>query len=67
VFSDLLPRNNSFVAIPCSGNVITESLLSNGRPLGLHYSGFQEVFIEPLPSNGLFRHNIFGDFHSVYY
>jgi hypothetical protein len=40
LFSDLLPINDSFVAICCSGNVITEPLLSNGRP-ELHYSGFQ--------------------------
>jgi hypothetical protein len=57
VFSDLPPTNDSFVAIRCSGNVITEPLLSNGHPLWLHYSGFQAVFTEPLPNNGLFRHN----------
>jgi hypothetical protein len=26
--------------------------------LGLHYSGFQAVLAEPLPSNGHIRHNI---------
>jgi hypothetical protein len=30
-----------FVGICCSGNITTESLLSNGRPLWLNYSGFQ--------------------------
>jgi hypothetical protein len=38
---DLLPSNDSFVAIRCSGKVITEPLLSNGRPVRLHYFGFQ--------------------------
>jgi hypothetical protein len=41
LFSSLLPSNDSFVAICCSGNMITEPLLSNGRPLRLHCSGFQ--------------------------
>jgi hypothetical protein len=41
LFSGLLPSNNSFAPIRCSGNVITEPLLSNGRSLRLHYSGFQ--------------------------
>jgi hypothetical protein len=49
---------DSFVAIRCSGNVITEPLLSNGRPLWLHYSGFQAVLTEPLPSNCHIRHSI---------
>jgi hypothetical protein len=31
VFSNLLPGNDSFAAIPCNGNVISEPLLSNGR------------------------------------
>jgi hypothetical protein len=30
VFSDLLPSNDSFVAIRCSGNANTELLLSSG-------------------------------------
>jgi hypothetical protein len=59
VFSDSLPSNDSFVAVRCSGNVITEALLSNGRPLWLQYSGFQAVLTEPLPNNGLSRHNMF--------
>jgi hypothetical protein len=50
---------DSIVAHRCSGNVITEPLLSNGRPLWLHYSGFQAVLTEPLPSNGHIRHNTF--------
>jgi hypothetical protein len=37
----LLPGNGLFVAIRCSGNVISEPLLSNGRLLRLHHSGFQ--------------------------
>jgi hypothetical protein len=41
VFSNLLPGNDSFTAIRCSGNVISEPLLSNGRLLRLHHSGFQ--------------------------
>jgi hypothetical protein len=57
VFSNLLPGNDTFVAIRCSENVISEPLLSNGRPLWLHYSGFYAVFTELLLSNGLFRHN----------
>jgi hypothetical protein len=52
VFSDLLRSNDSFVAIRCSRNVITEPMLSNGRPFWLHYSGFQTVFAEALSSNG---------------
>jgi hypothetical protein len=60
VFSDLLPNNDSFVAIRYTWNVITEPLLSNGRPLRLQYSSFQTVFTEPLPSSGLFRHSILG-------
>jgi hypothetical protein len=47
----------SFVVIRCSGNVITEPLLSNGSQIWLHYSGFQAVLTEPLPSNGYIRHN----------
>jgi hypothetical protein len=31
VFSNLLPGSDSFVAIRCSGNVISGPLLSNGR------------------------------------
>jgi hypothetical protein len=58
VFSDLLPSNDSFVAIRCSWNVITQPLFSNGRLLWLHYSGFQAVFIEPLPSKELFRRSV---------
>jgi hypothetical protein len=50
---------DSFVAIRCSGNVITEPLLSKGRPLWLHYSGFRAVLTEPLPSNSHIRHNIY--------
>jgi hypothetical protein len=51
VFSGLLPSNDSFVAIRCSGNVITEPLLTKGRPLLLHYSGFQAVFTEGFSNN----------------
>jgi hypothetical protein len=47
-----------FVAIRCSGNVISESVISNGRPLWFHYSGFQAVLTEPLPSNGHIRHSL---------
>jgi hypothetical protein len=36
VFSNLLPSNESFVAICCSGNVICKPLLSNGLLLWLH-------------------------------
>jgi hypothetical protein len=57
VFSSLLPSNDSFFAIHYSGNVISEPLLSNGRPLWFNYSGFWAVFTEPLPSNGLFSYN----------
>jgi hypothetical protein len=42
VFSNLLPGNDSFVAIRRSGNVVTEPLLGNGRPLPLDCSGFQQ-------------------------
>jgi hypothetical protein len=31
VFSNLLPGSDSFVATGCSGNVISETLLNNGR------------------------------------
>jgi hypothetical protein len=41
VFSNLLPGNDSFVAIPCIGNVISEPLLSNVRLSRLHHSGLQ--------------------------
>jgi hypothetical protein len=41
LFIGLLPSNDLFIAIGCSGNVVTEPLLSNGRTLRLHYSGFQ--------------------------
>jgi hypothetical protein len=41
VFSNLLPGKDSVVAICCSGNVVTEPLLGNGRPLRLHYFGLQ--------------------------
>jgi hypothetical protein len=41
VFINLLPGNDTFVAIRCSGTVIFEPLLSNGRLLRLHHSGFQ--------------------------
>jgi hypothetical protein len=61
VFRDFVPSNESFIAIRCSWNAITEPLLSNGRPLWLHYPGFQAVFAEALCSNGLFRHNIIMD------
>jgi hypothetical protein len=40
VFSSLLPGNYSFVAILCSGNMISDPLLSNGRLFRLHHSGF---------------------------
>jgi hypothetical protein len=52
VFRGLLPSNYSFVAIRYRGNVITDPLLSNGRPLWLHYFGFEAVFTEALSSNG---------------
>jgi hypothetical protein len=39
VFSNLLPGNDSLVAIHCSRNVISKPLLSNGRALWLHYCG----------------------------
>jgi hypothetical protein len=38
---NLLPGKDSFIAILCSGNVISEPLLSNGHLLRLHHSGFQ--------------------------
>jgi hypothetical protein len=41
VFSNFLPSNDSFVAIRCSGNVISQPLISNGRLLRLYHSGFQ--------------------------
>jgi hypothetical protein len=44
LFSCLLPSNDSFFAILCSGNVITEPLLSNGRPFRFHYFGFQPSY-----------------------
>jgi hypothetical protein len=37
-------------------SVFTEPLLKSGRPLWLHYSGFQPVLTEPLSSNGHIRH-----------
>jgi hypothetical protein len=49
---------DTFVAIRCSGDVITKPLPRNGRPLWLHYSGFQAVLTEQLPSNGHIRHSI---------
>lgn len=36
----------------------SESLSDNGRPLWLHYTGFQAVLIKPLPSNSDIRHSI---------
>jgi hypothetical protein len=57
-FTEALCSNGVVLAIRCSGNVITETLLTNGRRLWLHYSDFQEVFTELLPSNGHIRHNI---------
>jgi hypothetical protein len=41
VFRNMLPGNDSFVAIRYSGNVISEPLPSNGRLLRLHHFGFQ--------------------------
>jgi hypothetical protein len=38
---NLLPGNDSFIAIRCSGDVISNPLLSNGRLLQLHNSGFE--------------------------
>jgi hypothetical protein len=58
-YGTVTQQMDSIVAIRCSGNVITEPLLSNGRLLWLHYSGFQAVITEPLTSNGHIRHNIF--------
>jgi hypothetical protein len=49
---------DSFIAICCLGNVITDSLLSNGCPLWLNHSGFQVVLAEPLPSIAHIHHNI---------
>jgi hypothetical protein len=40
VFSNLLPGKDSMIAICCSRNVISEPLLSNGRPLWIPYSSF---------------------------
>jgi hypothetical protein len=40
VFSDLLPGSYSFAVICCNWNVISDLLLSNGRLLWLHHSGF---------------------------
>jgi hypothetical protein len=41
VFGNLLSGNDSFVAIRCSGSVISEPLLSNRCPVRLYRSGFQ--------------------------
>jgi hypothetical protein len=41
VCSNLLPGKDSFVAICCSWNMLSEPLLSNGHLLRFHYSGFQ--------------------------
>jgi hypothetical protein len=42
LFSNLLPGNDSFTVISsCNGNVISNPLLTNGRLLRLHHSGFQ--------------------------
>jgi hypothetical protein len=45
-------------AIRYSGNVVIKPLLNSGHPVWLHYSGFQAVPTEPLPSNGHIRHSI---------
>jgi hypothetical protein len=39
-FSNLLPGNNSFIAIRCNGNVIPQPLLSSGRLLGCTIPAF---------------------------
>jgi hypothetical protein len=41
VFNYLLPGNDSFIAIHCSGNVIAEPFRSNGHLLRLHHYGFK--------------------------
>jgi hypothetical protein len=41
LFSGLLPNDDLFIAIGRSENVVTETLLGNGRPFRFHYSGFQ--------------------------
>jgi hypothetical protein len=41
LFSDLLPGNDSFAAIRCNGNMITEPLYSIGRLVRLQHSGLQ--------------------------
>jgi hypothetical protein len=41
LFNGLLSSNNSFIVICCSGKVVTEPLLGNGRLLRFYHSGFQ--------------------------
>jgi hypothetical protein len=41
VFSNLLPRNDSFAVIRFNGNVLSDPLLSNGCLLRLHHSRYQ--------------------------
>jgi hypothetical protein len=47
-----------FIAIRCSGNVITEPLLSSRRPPWLHYFGLQAVLTKSLPNSDHIRQNI---------
>jgi hypothetical protein len=48
---------NRWLAIRWNRNVLIEPLTSNELPIWLHYSGFQAVLTEPLPSNGHICHN----------
>jgi hypothetical protein len=63
-----LPRNSFTEPLPSTGlfyvyslqreHLFGEPLASNGLPLLLHYSVFQALLSEPLPSSGHIRHNV---------
>jgi hypothetical protein len=60
VLPEPLPSNGLFHVYSLQRKrVFGEQLASNGLSLWLHYSGFQAVLTEPLPSNGHIRHSIF--------
>jgi hypothetical protein len=59
VLPESLPSNGLFRAYSLQRErVFGEQLANNGPPLWLHYSGFQAVLTEPLPSNDHIRHSI---------
>jgi hypothetical protein len=48
-------------ALLIGDRVLASHWLAMNLSFLLHYSGFQAVFAESLPSNGHIRHNIFAD------